>query len=125
MSCEHYSGARGNVLCASHLQNRDSIPDTSPGCGAPPPSNSMGDKRVFPSGLIRSQRQAHHPPQPTADVHAWSHTFTPPTSSQHEQGQPSRILQYTSFHSYIRQILTELSNGCNSNYNFHFMSMTQ
>jgi len=108
MSRKHYSGAtRGNVLRASRLKNRVSIPDMSPGCGAHPASNSMSDKRALPSGLIRLQRQAHHPPHPTANVNAWSHSFTPPTSSQHEQGQPSRILQCTSFHSYIRQIFEQ------------------
>jgi len=78
-SRKHYSGAsRGKALWASRLKNCGSIPDTSPDCGAHLASNSMGDKKVFPSGLIRSQRKAHHPPQPAADVNAWSHTFTPP-----------------------------------------------
>ena len=85
-----------------------------------PASNSTANKRAFPSGLIRSQHKAHHPPRPTANVNACSHTFTPPP------GIPARTrATFTSITVHVLSFLystdfcTGLNNGCNSNYNFH------
>lgn len=66
--------------------------------------NSMDDKRTFSPGLLRLQRKADHPSQPTADVtNAWSYTFTlPPRLHNMNKGN---LHQYNSSRPLLNRFL--------------------
>ena len=81
--------------------------------------NSMDDKRTFSPGLLRLQRKADHPSQPTADVtNAWSYTFTlpPPVFTTWTRATFTNITVHV---LYLTDFCIDLYNGCNSYYNLH------